>query len=155
HWTQHVTLGPQFLSSPNASVSLPGSRSLTYPHGYDEGRALLTSNDEFVWPNAPLAGGGTVDLSRPFSKRGLGFVVATLVDKKKDIGFIAATNPELGLLIGYCFKRVDFPWVAIWEENQGIAAAPWKQRTQARGLEFSSTPLPVLRREAFLSGKLF
>jgi hypothetical protein len=37
----------------------------------------------------------------------------------------------------------------------GIAASPWNQRTQVRGLEFSTTPLPVLRREAFLSGCLF
>ncbi|HSS98831.1 MAG TPA: hypothetical protein VLK33_17470 [Terriglobales bacterium] len=155
HWTQHVTLGPQFLSSDSASIALPGSRSLTYPHGYDEGRALLTSNEEFVWPNAPLASGGTANLTRPFLEQGLGFVVAILLDKKKDIGFIAASNPDLGLLIGYCFKRADFPWVAIWEENQGIEAVPWKKRTQARGLEFSSTPLPVLRREAFLAGRLF
>ena len=71
------------------------------------------------------------------------------------MGFVAAVNAKLGLLIAYCFKRSDFPWVAIWEENMGIAAPPWKQRTRARGLEFSTTPLPVLRRDAFLSGRLF
>ncbi|HEX4485048.1 MAG TPA: hypothetical protein VH088_02205 [Terriglobales bacterium] len=155
HWTQHVTLGPQFLSSEDSSVALPGTRAITYPHGYDEGRALLASNEEFEWPNAPLVEGGKIDLTRPFARKGLGFVVATLVDKKRDLGFVAAVNHKLGLLIAYCFKRSDFPWVAIWEENLGIAAAPWKQRTQARGLEFGTTPLPVLRREAFLSGRLF
>jgi hypothetical protein len=155
HWTQHVTLGPQFLSPEDSSVSLPGTRAITYPHGYDEGRALLTSNEEFEWPNAPLLKGGNTDLTRPFVREGLGFVVATLIDKKKDLGFVAAVNHKLGLLIAYCFKRSDFPWVAIWEENLGIAAAPWRQRTQARGLEFSTTPLPVLRREAFFSGRLF
>jgi len=64
-------------------------------------------------------------------------------------------NGKLGLIIAYCFKRSDFPWVAIWEENLGIAAPPWKQRTRARGLEFSTTPLPVLRREVVFSGQLF
>ncbi len=155
HWTQHVTLGPQFLSHDDSSVALPGNRAITYPHGYDEGRALLTSNEEFRWPNAPLIGGGNVDLSRLFPRQGLGFVVALLLDKTRDLGFVAAVNRKLGLIIAYCFKREDFPWVAIWEENLGIAAAPWKQRTQARGLEFSTTPLPLLRREAFLSGRLF
>lgn len=155
HWTQHVTLGPEFLSPNKCSIALPGTRAITYPHGYDEGKALLASNQEFRWPNAPLARGGNLDLTVPFFRRGLGFVVATLLDKKKDVGFIAAVNQNLGLLIGYCFKRSDFPWVAIWEENRGIAAAPWKRRTQARGLEFSTTPLPLLRREAFLSGRLF
>lgn len=155
HWTQHVTLGPRFLSREDSSISLPGTKSITYPHGYDEGRALLASNEKFRWPNAPLAKGGSVDLSRPLLRQGLGFVAATLLDKKRDLGFVAAVNRKLGLLIAYCFKRSDFPWVAIWEENRAIAASPWKKRTQTRGLEFSSTPLPLLRREAFLSGRLF
>lgn len=155
HWTQHVTLGPQFLSSDDAAISIPGTRAITSPHGYDEGKALLSSNEEFQWPHAPLRGGGKVDLTRPFLRQGLGFVVAILLDKKRDVGFIAAVNRKLGLLIAYCFKRRDFPWVAVWEENLGIAAAPWKRRTRARGLEFSTTPLPVLRREAFFSGQLF
>jgi hypothetical protein len=155
HWTQHITLGPQFLSPEDSTVALPGTRAITYPHGYDEGRALLTSNEEFNWPDAPLLAGGKADLTKPFLQPGLGFVVAILLDKKKDVGFVAAVNRKLGLLIAYCFKRGDFPWVAIWEENAGITAAPWKQRTRARGLEFSTTPMPVLRREAFFSGRLF
>ena len=155
HWTQHITLGLPFLSPDDAQVSIPGTKGITYPHGYDEGRALLASNEEFNWPNAPLLEGGKVDLRRPFLRQGLGFVVAVLLDKKKSVGFVAAVNPKLGLLIAYCFKRRDFPWVALWEENMGIAASPWKQRTRARGLEFSTTPLPVLRRDAFLSGRLF
>jgi hypothetical protein len=155
HWTQHITLGLPFLSPDDAEVAIPGTKGLTYPHGYDEGKALLASNQEFRWPNAPLAKSGTVDLTRPFLRQGLGFVVALLLDKKKELGFVAALNRKLGLLIAYCFKRSDFPWVAIWEENMGIAAAPWKQRTRARGLEFSTTPLPLLRREAFLAGRLF
>lgn len=155
HWTQHITLGLPFLSPDEAVVSIPGTRGITYPHGYDEGRALLSSNEEFNWPNAPLLEGGDVDLTRPFLRQGLGFVVAVLLEKKRNVGFVAAVNPKLGLLIAYCFKRRDFPWVAIWEENLGIAAPPWKQRTRARGLEFSTTPLPVLRRDAFLSGRLF
>jgi hypothetical protein len=59
------------------------------------------------------------------------------------------------LLVGYCFKRSDYPWVAIWEENRAIRAVPWKGRTEARGLEFGTTPFPVERREAFTSGRLF
>ena len=135
HWTQHITLGLPFLSPDDAQVSIPGTRGITYPHGYDEGRALLTSNEEFSWPNAPLLEGGKVDLRRPFLRQGLGFVVAVLLDKKKSVGFVAAVNAKLGLLIAYCFKRSDFPWVAIWEENMGIAAPPWKLETLAALLQ--------------------
>ena len=42
HWTQHITLGLPFLSPDDAQVSIPGTRGITYPHGYDEGRALLS-----------------------------------------------------------------------------------------------------------------
>ena len=155
HWAQHVTLGLPFLSPGDSVVSVPGTRAITYPHGYDEGKALLSSNKQFRWPDAPLLGGGKVDLTRPFVSPGLGFVVAVLLNKKMNLGFVAAVNHKIGLLIAYCFKRSDFPWVALWEENLGIAAPPWKQRTRARGLEFSTTPLPLLRREAFLAGRLF
>jgi hypothetical protein len=55
-------------------------------------------------------------------------------------------------MIVYCFRRADFPWVAIWEENNAIAAAPWSSRTVALGLEFGTTPLPVSRRENFTAG---
>jgi hypothetical protein len=94
-------------------------------------------------------------LTHPFVRRGLGFVVSVLVDPKRDIGFIAGLNPRLRLLIGYCFKRRDFPWAAVWEENCAISAPPWNRRTQARGLEFSTSPIPVPRREAFAMGTLF
>jgi hypothetical protein len=150
HWTQHVTLGGTFLDPQATTVSIPGQRSVTFPH--DEGEALLVRNQEFTWPHAPLLGGGTIDLTKTLVRTGRGFVVAVLLKKEKDLAFIAAVNRELGLLIAYCFKRTDFPWVAVWEENLGIPAPPWNGKTQARGLEFSTTPLPVTRREAFMSG---
>jgi len=155
HWTQHVTLGPQFLVSGDASISLPGTRGITDPGGYEGATPLLKANEEFSWPHAPLASGGAVDLRPPFIRTGCGFVVGVLLDKTKDIGFVAALNSKLGFLIAYCFRREDFPWVAIWEENRGIAAPPWNGETQARGLEFSTTPLPMLRRDSFLAGRLF
>ena len=109
HWTQHITLGLPFLAPDEAQVSIPGTRGITYPHGYDEGRALLTSNEEFSWPNAPLLEGGKVDLRRPFLRQGLGFVVAVLLDKKKSVGFVAAVNPKLGLLDCVLFQAKRFP----------------------------------------------
>lgn len=156
HWTQHVTLGPPFISHRYSVVSIPGRQGLTFPHGYDEGRALLESNRRFRWPRAPrLASGQTIDLRRTLLERGLGFVASVLLDTRKKLGFVAALNAKEQLAIGYCFRRADYPWVTIWEENQAIAAPPWKRKTQARGLEFGTTPLPLPRREAFATGTLF
>jgi hypothetical protein len=155
NWTQHVTLAPPFLSPGESRVALPGTKSMTFPHGYDEGKALLRPGALFRWPKAPARGGKTVDLTRPFARRGLGFVVSVLIDPKREVGFIAGINARCGLVIAYCFNRQDFPWVAVWEENRAIAAPPWNCRTRARGLEFGTNPIPVPRREAFAMGNLF
>ncbi len=152
HWTQHVTLGPPFLSRRDSLISLPGTKALTFPHGYDEGNAFLASKREFYWPKAPQIGGGAVDLTRPFSHPGRGFIAGVLLDTARELGFVAALNLRERMLIAYCFPRRDFPWVAVWEENCAITAAPWNRRTQARGLEFGTTPLPLARRENFLTG---
>jgi hypothetical protein len=152
HWTQHVTLGPPFLKSGEVEISLPGSKAMSFPHGYDEGKALLASKKTFDWPNAPRKDRGTTDLSKPLSREGSGYVAGVLLEPKRDWGFIAAVNSRLRLLIAYCFRRADFPWVTLWEENQAIEAVPWCKKTVALGLEFGTTPLPVPRRENFLSG---
>jgi hypothetical protein len=152
HWAQHVTLGPPFLAPGEVRVGLPGTRGMTFPHGYDEGKALLRSGEAFAWPEAPRESGGTVDLSRPLSREGLGLVAGVLLDRESDPGYIAAVNVRLRLVIAYCFRRSDFPWVTLWEENKAISAPPWCSRGIALGLEFGTTPLPVPRRENFLYG---
>ncbi len=153
-WTQHVTLGPPFLAPGESQVFLPGALAKTWPHGY-EGKSLLANNKEFRWPRAPGLRGQRVDLSRPFSRAGKGFVVAVLLDPHRELAFVAALNTRLSLLLGYCFRRADYPWVAIWEENLARRESPWNGRTQARGLEFGTTPLPLTKPETFLSGPLF
>ena len=51
------------------TISLPGTQGMTFPHGYDEGKALLRSGEAFTWPEAPKNFGGTVDLSCPLCRR--------------------------------------------------------------------------------------
>lgn len=156
HWTQHVTLGPPFLAPDEVVVSLPGTKGMTFPHGYDEGKALLQDGKTFEWPKAPREPKGTTDLTKPLSQQGLGYVVGVLLEPQVEWGFVAALNKRLGLLLAYCFRRADFPWVVLWEENKAIEAVPWKSETVALGLEFSTTPLPVSRRENFtMGGPLF
>lgn len=154
HWVQHVTLGPPFLDSRNSRAFISGGRGRTFPHGY-EGKALLEAGRNFRWPLAGKDGGGTVDLSRPFCKQGLGFVVTLLLDARRDVECFAVLNNRLRLLCGYCFRRKDFPWLAIWEENKARQDPPWRGKTQARGFEFGSTPFPVGKTEAFSQGSLF
>jgi hypothetical protein len=154
HWTQHVTLGPPFLQPGESAVCVPAQRGITWPHGY-EGKSLLAQSKEFTWPLAPHEGGGVVDITQPFLHSGKGFVASVLLDLQREWGFIAALNFNLGLVVGYCFPRILFPWVTIWEENQARLDAPWKGNARARGVEFGTTPMPVGKKEVFASGPLF
>jgi len=152
HWTQHVTLGPPFLCRGSATVAVSGSKALTSPDEYDEGKTLLAPGTAFRWPRGPQSPKGTVDLSRPFSRKGSGYVAAVLLEPAREMGFIAVLNTQERVLFGYCFSQVDSPWVTVWEENRAIEAVPWKGTCQALGLEFGTTPMPVGRRENFLNG---
>ena len=155
-WAQHTTFGPPFLRAGESVCLMPGTRSKTWPLGY-EGKEALESDREFTWPNAPAANGGFLDISQPFTTNGRGFIATTLLaaDRDSQLAYVAVLNWRLGLLAGYCFQQSDFPWVANWEENCARTDAPWDGKAQARGLEFATSPLPLGLRNAILGGPLF
>lgn len=149
HWVQHLTLGPPFLAAGESVTNASLDRGLTWPLGY-EGHEILPGNAPFTWPYAPTLDGGVADLRVPFARRntgfeGTGFVAAARVSPEHDFAFIAALNFRIGVALVYCFRRRDFPWIAIWEENCARTAPPWNGVTQARGMEFGTTPMPVGR----------
>jgi len=151
HWTQHVTFGPPFLSGRESVVSVPGTRGITSKGE----KSLVVPERKFRWPFAPLCSGGDVNLEQVLVRKGFGFVASLLVDPQRDWGYVAALNTKCGLLMAYCFRREDFPWVTIWEENRSTSSAPWRKRTEARGLEFGTTPIPSSRRETFRQGSIY
>jgi hypothetical protein len=154
HWVQHVTFGPPFLDAQCSRVFLSGTRGRTWPLGYEK-KSLVSADREFRWPRAPRETGGAADLSIPFRERGKGFVVSVLLDPGREMQYVAALNWRLGLVAGYVFRRKDFPWVAVWEENCARKYPPWKGKTQARGIEFGTTPMPIGKEATFLAGKVF
>jgi hypothetical protein len=155
-WVQHATFGPPFLRAGESVCVLPGTRSKTSPHGY-EGSGALQDGREFLWPMAPAIDGGALDISQPFNQEGRGFVATSLLggDRGSTFTYVAVLNWRLGLLAGYVFRRSEFPWAAIWEENCARSAEPWRGKVQARGLEFGNSPLPFGLKDAILAGPLF
>jgi len=153
HWTQHVTLGPPFVSSEDTRVFMSATKGITSSEAYGE-QALLAFGKEFQWPLAPSSGGGEADLSHCLILKGFGVVASLLADPSRHAQFVGALNTRERLLIAYCFRRSDYPWITIWEENCSREAPPWNSRTETRGLEFGSAPLPVTRQEAFARGSL-
>ena len=154
HWVQHATFGPPFLQSGDSVVAMPAVRGKTWPNGY-EGKSLLANDREFEWPFAPAEGGGRANLSQPFIQAGTGLVAAVLFDVNRAWAYVAVLNFRLGLLLGFCFLRSMYPWATLWEENCARKDAPWNGQTQARGIEFGTTAMPVGRQQAFAMGNLF
>jgi len=148
-WVQHTTLGRPLLAPGESVIAIPARRAKTWALGYG-GKSLVPDDTEFSWPK--LDG---INISQPFARRGTGMVVAALLDQGRTYAFIAALNWRLGLVFGYCFRRQDFPWVAIWEENRAREDAPWNGNTQARGAEFGTTPMPIGKAAALEAGPLF
>jgi hypothetical protein len=152
-WNQHVTFGPPFLEAGMSRFDMPASSGKVCPASYSS-RMLLKPDAEFKWPFAPSTTGKKADLC--LTPGGVfGRYTAQLLNPLLDIGWIAAGNPRIGLLVVYVFRRLDFPWVGNWEERFYRKSAPWKGKTFCRGMEFSTTPFAVPRRESVTHGKLF
>lgn len=154
HWVQHVSFGSPLLKPGCCSVASSVDQCKVWPLGY-EGRDALVADAEFMWPWAPAVSGGTVDLRTPFVQAGRGFLASARVNPCEDVAYIAALNWARGLALVYCFRREDFPWVAVWEENCARDDQPWNEVARVRGMEFGTTPMPVGKDAIRVMGPLF
>lgn len=153
-WQQHITLAPPFVTLEDCRLILPGANGVTFPDGY-EGRELLTPDAKFQWPLAPAAAGGSVDLRIPFQKQGKGFVCGVQVDPHRETAFVCAVNRRRNLAFGCVFRRSDFPWITLWEENHARTAPPWSGAEEASAIEFGASPLPIGRAQTLRRGEQF
>lgn len=149
YWVQHATVGPPLFGE-GSHVSTSATRGITGPRMYGDGDALY-ANTEFLWPQAPRANGGLVDLRNLFGDPRTGFVAAVR-QPDREIGFVAAMNSAAPVALIYVFAVRDFPWLTLWEENRCRQEYPWNGDVQARGLEFGTTPLPLGRRAIDAAG---
>lgn len=152
-WNEHVTFGPPFLECETAIVDMPAIRAKACPPAYSS-RPLVKPGAEFQWPLAPAKNGGKINL-RTVPKMHFEHYTAQLLDPARTIAFTSACNPRLGLLVVYIFRRADFPWVGNWVERYHQTHAPWSGRTFCRGVEFSTTPFAIPRRETVDQNRLF
>ena len=149
-WTQHVTLGPPFLERGKTKFEVTATRSRTYDGDFGN---LFARAVEFDWPLAPLREGGAYDL-RVFSDRDVsaGFTTHLMDPSKGEVHF-KATHGDV--TFGYAWKRADFPWLGIWEENHARQGAPWNGVSTTRGMEFGVSPQAESRREMIDRGSLW
>jgi len=148
-----VTFGPPFVEPGITIFDMPATHGKVCPASYSS-RSIIKPNAEFEWPLAPAIKGGAFNL-RTIPDRRFGNYTAQLLDPNARIAFTSACNPRLRLLVVHAFRRADFPWVGRWLESFYRPQAPWRSRTLCCGMEFSSTPFPIPRRETVDQNRLF
>ena len=153
-WTQHVTLGPPILVPGVTQWGASATRSRVFESRFGADDYLQPGAD-FDWPLAPRTGGGVADL-RVFNGSLPSCAFTThLMDPEKEHAWFVAFSPSCKLAFGYVWRRADFPWMGIWEENRSRTNTPWNGVTEARGIEFGVSPMPESRREMIDRHRLF
>ena len=138
-WAEHATIGSPFLEPLLTAVDVSGTRSQTRPYT-DRGRHRLAPNREFTWPNAPLADGGSVDIRVAPPSPNSGDHTTTVVAGTGEWAFASAIHTTKNLMVAWIWKSADFPWLQNWESYPNTGRL-------ARGLEFSTQPFDVPRRQ--------
>jgi hypothetical protein len=151
NWAEHATIGSPFLASGATVVDISGSRSRTRP--YDQmtnGQSVrrLASGKDFTWPLAPGLNGESIDLRETPENAHYLDHATTLMDPNRDLEWATALNKKKGLLLGYIFRRVEYPWLQYWGNYPPNGKF-------SRGMEFGTQPFDVPRREAISTGTLF
>ena len=141
-WTQHVTLGPPFLEKGLTRFEVPATKSRTLDDRF-ESPCVPSRTDRArifrVFTNAHSSGGFTT----------------RLMDPSHEQAFFIAWSPTTKMYFGYVWRRADFPWLGIWEENYSRTSPPWNGKTLTRGMEFGVSPFPEPRRKMIDRGSLF
>ena len=135
-WTQHVTLGPPFLEKGVTQFRAPGTKAHT-----------LSTGENFDWPVATRKDGVKDDLQVYTNAPASGGFDTVLMDPHREQAFFFAFSPKRKVLFGYVWKRSDFPWLGIWDENYNRKQPPWNGQTLTRGMEFGASPIPESRRK--------
>jgi hypothetical protein len=149
-WAEHATIGSPFLEPGVTAVDLPAEKSQTRPYA-PGGRGMphrLPPGQDFTWPLAPGVDGQVVNVRTAPEKTNSGDHTTSLMDRSKKYAFVTALNPAKQLIFGYVFRHEEFPWVQSWEYYPANGKL-------ARGLEFSTQPYDVPRREAVTLSTLF
>jgi hypothetical protein len=151
NWAEHATIGSPFLEPGVTVVDFSGSRSQTRTYegmGSKESERRLAPGKDFTWPTAPGLDGGLVNLRETPEHPHYLDHATTLLDPTRELEWVTAINAKKGLMIGYVFRRADYPWLQYWGNYPA-------NEKMARGMEFGTQPYDVPRREAIGMGVMF
>ncbi len=149
-WGEHATIGAPFLEPGKVAVDMPVQKAKTkmYPPPPAGTIRQLAPLVDFTWPMAPTRDGKMLDMrSAPLIPGELEHVTS-LLDPSRRLVFATALHLEKNLLIGWVFRREEYPWVQTWLSYPA-------ERRMVRGLEFATQPFDLPRADVLKSGPLF
>jgi hypothetical protein len=149
-WAEHATVGPPFLAPGVTVFDMSAQRAKTRPFDPEnEGMThRLPFDKEFTWPEAPGLCTPKVNLRETPTEVNILDHSTCLMDPSRRLVFITVLNPQKRLLLGYLFKPQEYPWTQNWEYYP-------RDRNSARGLEFSTQPFDVPRRQMVQLNSMF
>ncbi len=146
-WGEHATISAPFLEPGKVAVDMPAAKSKTKAYQPAPVRRLQSFVD-FTWPMAPTLDGKSFDVrTAPMSPNTTDHTT-TLLDPSRRLVFVTALHLEKKLMIGWVFRREEFPWVQTWLSYPG-------PNRMTRGLEFATQPFDLSRADVLKSGPLF
>jgi hypothetical protein len=119
---QHPTLAAPFL---NASTIINCNATI----GFDQSKYQSAEKRSFHFPFVKDNNDNTFNVKN--AQTNYNVVFSFLVDKNNDIGWLTAYSSSHNLMIGYIWKRSDYPWIHLWQH--------WNEtEILYRGLEFGT-----------------
>jgi hypothetical protein len=148
-WGEHATISAPFLEPGKVVVDMPVQRAKTKAHqAQPNPTRQLQSYVDFTWPLAPTIDGQFFDVRSAPMKPNTTDHTTSLLDPSRKLVFATALHTEKRLLIGWVFRRQDFPWVQTWLSFPG-------PNRMTRGLEFATQPFDLARADVLKNGPLF
>jgi hypothetical protein len=149
NWGEHATIGAPFLELGKTVVEMSAVRAMTRSHE-SQSETLphrLASFRPFTWPMAPGLNGESIDVRSTPARVPIVDHTTSLMDPARRLVFVTAFNASRHLLLGYIFRREEYPWTQSWESYPG-------DNRIARGLEFATQPFDLPRREVIQTNSL-
>jgi hypothetical protein len=148
-WGEHATIGAPFLEPGKVVVDMPVAKAKTKAHGMQPNPTRqLKDYVDFTWPMAPTLDGQMFDVRSAPSKPGTTDHTTSLLDPSRRLVFATALHLEKKLLIGWVFRREEYPWLQTWLSHPGPGR-------MTRGLEFATQPFDLSRADVMKNGPLF
>ena len=151
-WAEHATIGSPFLEPGVTVVDMSARRAQTRPYTVSEKEVglphRLPSGKDFTWPEAPGLHARKIDVRAAPAEPNSGDHTTCLMDASRKLVFVTALHPGKRLMLGYLFKPQEYPWTQNWEYYP-------KTKKLARGMEFSTQPYDVPRREVVQLNSMF